>query len=702
MYIWGIHLIDALIVVVYLLLMLWIGKLVSKKIHSQEDFYLAGRKFGKTMQFFLYFGQSTDANNAIKTCSFVFRAGIGGLWLTLVTLFLTPFYWFLNLWFRRVRLITTGDLLEDRLGSKALPGMYAVLLIAIAMLDVGIGFMLSCKTMEALMIKPVHEYTAHEKQIISDYQEFRELQEKYETGKLPSEKLTRYEQLQSLANSDKLRAYISYLNPLLFYIVYTLVVGIYVILGGFAAAAITDAVQGILIIIFSLMLIPLGLIKTGGFSGLHASVPDYMFNLFGSVTSEWTWHSISAYIFLNLIGSAGWFMNMAVSGSAKSEMAARLSAVTGGYTKRFVIIAWGFCGLIAFALFRDQIHQPDSSWGVLSFNLLVPGLIGLMLAGILAANMSSIDAQAIHLSALFTRNLYQPFVPKKLDKHYIFVGRIAIAAVLIGGIFIALSAPSIITLVKAFAVVNTIFGAPVLLSLFWRRLTKTAVISEVLILSLLVFVIPWVTPLFPAATESKALTISTIEKQILISETATQQDVEKGLAQKAGQKIQKQHIIEPSGIFFERLAHKNPRDINSPLIGKGRFNVELYLLSKIGFDFREFTPAGLVSTRFFSLGILIFALLIVISFFGAPPDKKMLDRFFVKMKTPVTGDIEKDEAELRESYENPTRFDHLKLFPKSRWEFCKWTKIDAVGFVLCLIVAVAIIAFLWFVLRLGQ
>ena len=47
------------------------------------------------------------------------------------------------------------------------------------------------------------------------------------------------------------------------------VVGIYIVLGGLRAAAITDAVQGLLILVMSLMLIPVGLHRIGGFAGLH-------------------------------------------------------------------------------------------------------------------------------------------------------------------------------------------------------------------------------------------------------------------------------------------------------------------------------------------------------------------------------------------------------------------------------------------------
>jgi hypothetical protein len=53
------------------------------------------------------------------------------------------------------------------------------------------------------------------------------------------------------------------------------------------------------------------------------------------------------------------------------------------------------------------------------------------------------------------------------------------------------------------------------------------------------------------------------------------------------------------------------------------------------------------------------------------------------MKTPVAATLEEDAREVEVSYANPTRFDHLKLWPNSNWEFTKWDRVDAIGFVCC-------------------
>jgi hypothetical protein len=53
------------------------------------------------------------------------------------------------------------------------------------------------------------------------------------------------------------------------------------------------------------------------------------------------------------------------------------------------------------------------------------------------------------------------------------------------------------------------------------------------------------------------------------------------------------------------------------------------------------------------------------------------------MKTPVAKTLEDDAQEVELSYANPTRFDHLKLFPSSNWEFTRWDRTDALGLIAC-------------------
>ena len=79
----------------------------------------------------------------------------------------------------------------------------------------------------------------------------------------------------------------------------------------------------------------------------------------------------------------------------------------------------------------------------------------------------------------------------------------------------------------------------------------------------------------------------------------------------------------------------------------------------------------------------------------------MLDRFYVKMKTPVLPDHEADQRELEASYANPDRFNNKKLFPNSSWELTKWNKEDTIGFLISVLAALGIFGMLFVVFGIG-
>jgi len=484
----------------------------------------------------------------------------------------------------------------------------------------------------------------------------------------------RYEELNEKNKLGELHSFISYTDPLWFYLIYALIVGVYTMLGGFRAAAITDGIQGILIIIFSAILIPVGLSKIGGFSGLHASVPDFMFELFGSSTmSEYAWYTILAMVLANLVSIVAVAAMMQTAGSAKNEMTARIGMIGGMFAKRVIMIFWALAGLLAIGLFAGRIHDPDLIWGFMTKELLFPGAIGLMLIGILAANMSTLDASSVAYSALFIKNLYKPFLPEKSEKHYLFVGRIVIAFTLLGGIVVALFVDNLLELFKYIISIPAIFGAAIWLGFIWRRLTKWAVIIQVIVCTIIYALIPNLFQGLDSVTTNEKFIIETNPKQVTILTEALTEDVTSGIAEYVGQEIEKQHIIPPTGIFFEQVARIDPSDPQSQKIGVGRFQAEVWVLSWFGMDFTNFKKSQLVATRFFFDALFPVFLLIILSLVTKPADKTTLNRFFAKMHTPVQETPEKEEKALEESFKNIEQFEKKKIFPGSQWELMKMT-----------------------------
>ncbi|HEU5080838.1 MAG TPA: hypothetical protein VFT72_16620 [Opitutaceae bacterium] len=663
---------DFLVIVAYLILVLVLGRRAgrSSKSDGEAGFFLAGRKLGKVYQFFLNFGNATDANNAISTASIVYQQGVSGAWLAFQMVFMNPYFWFMNVWFRRVRLYTMSDLMEERMGSRALAQFYAIVqtLITVVVI-VGFGNLVTYKLSTALVVKPEATWTSAERESIEGYQRLRVLETTLASGALDPAGQVELKTLRERSDRGELHKSVSPLQPLPFYLVYTLVVGAYILMGGMAATAVNEIVQSILIVAFSSMLMPVGLHAIGGFHQLAARVPDTMLEFFGkSGVSRVTGLTIAAVFAVSFVQITGIMGNMTISGSARDEFAARCGAVTGTYAKRLMIILWSFCGLIGFAYYTGErgLADPDLVWGAMSRDLLGPGLLGVMLAGALAANMSSVATQTMSASALLVRNVWQPLRPAMSEAATIRAGRWMIVAVLGLGVLAATLTQNIFTFFQLMLTINVPFGAVVLLMFFWRRLTVPAVWFAVIFCTALNLVGPVALVKIPAVRAAESLTVRV-----------------------------KDATGQMTPVYFESVVNLRPGDPASPLEGRDRFHTELYVLNALGMPVETMTPGHRFAARLFFDAGLPFVLLLGLSLVTRAPSKTRLDHFFGKMKTPVAATPELDEVELLATERNPARFDDTKLFPGSSWEFTKWNRVDGLGFLACCAVSGALVAFFW-------
>ena len=97
-----------------------------------------------------------------------------------------------------------------------------------------------------------------------------------------------------------------------------------------------------------------------------------------------------------------------------------------------------------------------------------------------------------------------------------------------------------------------------------------------------------------------------------------------------------------------------------------------------------------------------FVIMMIVGCLTRTKDRQALDRFFVKMKTPVLADRQADRQQMELSYADPHRFDHIKMFPNSNWEFRKWKKVDAIGFSVAVLITIAILGLFILLLSIGR
>ena len=660
----SLNVIDILIVVAYLAAVVIIGHKASKAVKTEEGYFLAGRKLGKLYQFFLSFGNATEPQGAVSTASFVYSQGAAGAWLSFQTVFMNPYFWFMNVWYRRVRLVTVSDLFEDRFGSKRLSLFYALFQIIVACVFLGFGNVTAYKIASSLVVKPAATWTATERASVDGYHTLRQLENDARAGPLTPAAQLELAALRDRSARGELHSYVTLLDEIIFYSVFSIVVGAYIVLGGMSAAAVNEALQGILIIVFSVLLIPTGIAAIGGWHALREKVPAERFELFGAVGSaQFSVWNLLSILLVSLVQIHGLSHNMGICGSARNEFAARFG-VTGNYLKRFMIILWAFAGLIAIALFGvNGLADPDSTWGSMSNRLLGPGLIGLMLAGVLAGTMSTLAAKALAISSLFVRNVYRQILDHVSEKQGVLYARLTIVAVLILGMFSALSMGNFFAIVNLVLTVNLPFGAAIVMIFFWRRLTAPAVWTSVVLSTLAIIVVPnWVAPNMRAISDHPSLAI-------------TRPDPEG----------------KPVAVYWRSVVRINPTDPASPLRGTGRFNLEAWLLRHVGLDVTALSPNQRFTTQFFFDGLFPFIVLILVSYFTPRTDPERVDQFYGKMKTPIGATPELEADALAATERNPHRFDHTKLFRHSSWEFCRWDRIDTIGFFACSALSAAIV-----------
>lgn len=717
----GVSPLDIAVIILYLLGMIGIGYVSMRKIKIQEDFFLAGRGFGKIIQTFASFGSGTNADNAVTTARNVFTGGLSGIWTVLNYLFCTPFYWFIAVWMRRLRTITIADFFAERYESKKMAGVYAVFGLLFFMVYLSLGFSAVGKTVLAITPKSIAEMSQEERAEINRFQQWRELESRDYTM-LSERERTALEQLRI----ESPRGNISHFDPTMVLMVIAVVVLIYGVSGGLQAAFISDLIQGVFIILLSIMLIPFGLLALSdrfggqgileGFTILHDRVPQEYFDIIGSATaSDFTWYYLVAVVLLNLTGIGVQPHTMLAFGaSAKDEQSARVGAVSGNLLKRFCTVMWCLVGLIAIALYADELADADQVWGYATQGLLGPvgfGLVGLMIACIFAAFMSSADAFMIGSSALVVRNLYQPVLPNRSEKHYVFIARCVSVFVIGGGVFFAIYYQDIFQQLKIAWEIPVIFAGSFYVGMFWRRATTAGAWTSVLVTAVLFFILPAVIPVWNSdmRTDLQYLTM-TRTKEVRRIYYAREMDVQKRLDEiKAWKSLPEERragIAEPVPLHVgsEIAVTVKPAPIslywtkgisadeNGQRIGLGFFNYDLYLMRLFGLPLETYANPVIETLRLPLRLIIPFLLVLLVSIFTGKNSDDVLHRFYAKMKTPAGGSPEEDRQRVLAMTGDHETLRSLKLFPDSSWEFQKWTKEDGIGLVVVLIVVMIVIA----------
>ncbi|WP_221031324.1 SLC5 family protein [Actomonas aquatica] len=374
---------DLLIVIAYLAGVLvfgiWIGR---RQQQSREGFFLGGRQFGWWL-----IGTSLFAAN-ISSVQFVGQSGltyqigiaaanpqlIGGFMLGISAIFFIPVY-------LRTGIFTIPGFLEQRFDRRC-KLIYCLTMVAMGLVTIPVMLYAGC--LVVVQIFGVDE---------------------------------------------------TYLLPCA--IVLGLTVGVYAIVGGLSSVVYTEMIHSLVLILGAALVLVLGLNRVGGLDVLMNSIPTEHFSLIqpmdhaqmpftgvltGLAFSSIFWASSNQELLQRTLG-------------ARDVRNAQLGMLLGAFLKILAIFILVFPGLIALHLVPGI--NPDRAYPALVQTLLPVGLSGVVMAGFLAALMSSLDSGLISLSSVFTIEIYPLLDRKVSERKALLVGRIAAGVVLVWGVIAA-------------------------------------------------------------------------------------------------------------------------------------------------------------------------------------------------------------------------------------------------------------------------
>ncbi|WP_308909139.1 sodium:solute symporter family protein [Pseudokordiimonas caeni] len=434
----GLSYLDLAVIGGYFAILTWIGVRTYASVTNTGDYFMGGRRFNKFLMIGHAMGTGTHTDQPVAVAGACYQHGLAGIWYQWMWMFSTPFYWLLSPVYRRLRYITTGDFFERRYG-RVLGAWYAAM------------GLLYFTTNTGLMLKG----TATTIDVVT-------------SGKVPSDYAV---------------------------MIMTVLFVTYSVIGGLVAAVITDFIQSLFILILSFLLIPFALNAAGGIGAIHDGLPAEMFSFIAP--QEITLFFIVMVILNGLVSIVVQPHHMAVGGAGKEEFACRTGWTYGNFLKRLMTLGWAFVGVFAAFLFPGlEGHDREMAFGLAINNLLPAGLIGLMLASMAAAVMSSCDSFMVGGSALFTRNFYRRFIsPDKDDRHYMMVARIASFVVVVGGVAYAYWLDSVIQGVVILWKFTAFFGVSFWMALVWKRANRYGVYVSVPLMAACVIVtgdmVPW-------------------------------------------------------------------------------------------------------------------------------------------------------------------------------------------------------------------
>ena len=279
------------------------------------------------------------------------------------------------------------------------------------------------------------------------------------------------------------------------------IIAVYTVIGGFTAASITDLVQSIVMTIALIVIVLFGINHAGSLSNVFENLPaDDYFNLMGTDGTSYGFFPIAS----TLAWGLGYFgmphillRFMAIKDDKKLSLSRRIATV-------WVVISMAvaiFIGIIGYSFAMNEGMLENSSFdseriivymsqAISKMDPVAALVAGVIIAGILAATMSTADSQLLVAASSVSENIVKRFFIKNMkEKTSMWVARGTVIAISIIAVVLAWDSDSSVFKIVSFAWAGfgAAFGPLVLMALFWKRTNKYGAIAGIISGGVMVF-----------------------------------------------------------------------------------------------------------------------------------------------------------------------------------------------------------------------
>ncbi|MBO5851012.1 MAG: sodium/proline symporter, partial [Clostridia bacterium] len=292
----------------------------------------------------------------------------------------------------------------------------------------------------------------------------------------------------------------------------------YTLIGGFLAESASDFMQAIVMIVALTVVVIVGIVNVGGIAQVVENVkniPGFL-SLFKISAPTIDANGVQqvvgglaqfgdakTYSVITILSALAWGLGyfgmpqvllrfMAIRKPSELKASRRIATVWV-VISLFVAVMIGVIGRALFSYNGelDTASKAESIFLFISQSYLPPLIAGVIMAGVLAATISSSDSYLLIAASAFSKNIYGGVIRRKAnDKEIMLVSRIILIAISIIGVIIAWNENSVIFKVVSFAWAGfgATFGPLMLFSLFWKRTNQIGAISGMLVGGVTVFV----------------------------------------------------------------------------------------------------------------------------------------------------------------------------------------------------------------------